>query len=128
MPKVSKDSAAEHLDMGPAGVGDWSDIGGYRVEFVTVREDTDLSPLLAGLPNDECQCAHFGYVFKGRLWYRSGGEETSVVAGEAFYETPGHTSGADAGSEFVLFTPADQAEELWAHMAKRAQELQAASN
>jgi mannose-6-phosphate isomerase-like protein (cupin superfamily) len=127
MPKVSRETATKVIDMGPAGVARSSDLGGYLVEFVTVQEETDLTPLLKGLPNDECQCAHLGYVLKGRMWFRAGGEETSVRPGEAFYFTPGHTSGCDAGSEFVIFTPSDQMEELLAHMQKRAQELQAAS-
>jgi len=126
MPKVSRDSA-EHVEhMGEAGADHWSDLGGYRAEFVTVKQDTDLTPLLAGLPNDECQCAHLGYVLKGRMWFRSGGREESCAPGDAFYFTPGHTSGADAGSEFVIFTPSDQAAELAAHMMKRAQELRSA--
>jgi hypothetical protein len=47
--------------------------------------------------------------------------------GDAFYVGPGHTSGGDANSEFVNFSPVDQMAELEAHFAKRAQELQAAS-
>ena len=126
MPKVSRESAENHQDMGPLGVDHWSDLGGYRAEFVTVAQDADLTPYLKGLPNDECQCAHLGYVTKGRIWFRSGGHEESCGAGDAFYFTPGHTSGADAGTEFVIFTPSDQVEELVAHMGRRAQELMGA--
>jgi hypothetical protein len=126
MPKVSRDSAEHHDDMGPSGVAHWSDLAGYCAEFVTVAQDIDQSPLLAGLPNDECQCAHLGYVLKGRVWFRSNGTEESCTAGDAFYLTPGHTSGADGGSEFVIFTPSDQFEELLTHMTKRARELMGA--
>jgi len=128
MSKVSRETAENHQDMGPLGVDHWSDLGGYRAEFVSVAEDVDLTPLLVGLPNDECQCAHLGYVIRGRLWSRSGGREESCGAGDAFYWKPGHTSGADAGSEFVILTPSDQIEELSAHMMRRAQELQGASD
>ncbi len=126
MPKLSKDTAANVTDMGPAGVGRWTELGGYRGEIVTVAQDTDLTPLLKGLPNDQCQCPHLGYVFAGRIWFRTDDGEESVTAGEAFYFGAGHTSGADAGTEFVIFSPSDKVAELEAHMMARAQELQSA--
>ena len=34
---------------------------GYTVNFTSIREDSDLAPLLKGLPGDSCQCPHWGY-------------------------------------------------------------------
>jgi hypothetical protein len=31
------------------------------VDFLTFREDFDATPLLKGLPDDQCQCPHWGY-------------------------------------------------------------------
>ena len=127
MAKTSRETAENVQDMGDIGTVRSSDLSGYRAEFVTVDQDTDLTPLLVGLPNDECQCSHWGYVFKGRMWFRSkDGLDESVGAGEAFAFTPGHVSGADGGSEFLVFTPSEQAAELDTHMMKRVQELQGA--
>jgi len=54
MPKVSRDSAENVADMGPAE--DRSDeLDGYAVSFVTIRQDADLAPMLKGLPDDRCQ-------------------------------------------------------------------------
>lgn len=61
MPKVSRDSATVD-DYGP--VEDrHKDIEGYTVSFATFKEDIDATPMLKGLPDDSCQCPHWGYVF-----------------------------------------------------------------
>ena len=52
-------------DYGP--VVDRSDaVEGYTVNFTSFREDIDATPLLKGLPDDRCQCPHWGYVINGR--------------------------------------------------------------
>ena len=109
MPKVSKETAEKFEDWGPAGK-EWSQVldGTLHVSFVEVAEDADLSPMLVGLPNDECQCSHWGYVLEGRIWHRSGGREEICEAGDAFYVGPGHTSGAYGGARFVNMTPAKE--------------------
>ena len=61
MPKVSRDSATQGGEFGP--VVDRSDqIEGYTVNFTSFREDIDATPLLKGLPDDSCQCPHWGYL------------------------------------------------------------------
>jgi hypothetical protein len=66
MPKVSRESAAKVDDMGPIGEDRHEDLdGGQSVSFVSIRKETDLAPMLKGLPDDRCQCPHWGYVFKG---------------------------------------------------------------
>jgi hypothetical protein len=125
MPKMSKESASSVEEFGPGK--EWADeLDGYKASIVAVREDADLTPLLQGLPNDQCQCPHWGYVFTGRMWFRSDEREESYGPGDAFYVLPGHTSGVDADSEFLIFSPSEQIAEVEAHMARRAQELQSA--
>jgi hypothetical protein len=107
MPKVSKDSAADHQEHGP--VEEWSeDLDGYTVNFVSFGVDIDSTPLLKGLPDDRCPCPHWGYVFKGRLTYRFADREEVHEAGDAFYVPGGHRQLADAGTEFVQFSPAEE--------------------
>jgi hypothetical protein len=125
MPKVSRDSAAQVEDHGP--VEDrHEDIDGYTVNFVSLREDMDLAPLLRGLPDDSCQCPHWGYVFKGRLTWRFADHQEVFEAGDAFYVPPGHTPVAQAGSEFVQFSPRDELRTVQAAMAKNMQAMQRA--
>ena len=63
--------------------------------------------MLKGLPQDRCQCSHWGYVFKVQMTVRYADHEEPIAPGEAFYMTPGHTPAAIAGTEFVQFSPTD---------------------
>jgi Cupin domain len=126
MPKVSKDSAAHHHDHGP--VEEWSeDIDGYTVNFVSFGVDIDSTPLLKGLPDDLCQAPHWGYVLKGRVIYRFGDREEVHEAGDAFYVPAGHTQLADAGTEYVQFSPAEELRQVSETMMKNMQAMQTQS-
>jgi hypothetical protein len=107
MPKVSKDTTAKTADFGVAEDRS-SDLEGYTVNFVSIRETHDLAPMLKSLPGGNCSCPHWGYLFKGRMIVRYDDHEEVFEAGDAFYMTPGHAPEAEAGSEFVQFSPADQ--------------------
>ena len=106
-PRLSKQTASIVEDFGVAE-DRHDDLDGYTVNFVTIRQDHDLAPMLSGLPGGNCPCPHWGYVFKGRLTIRYGDHEETVEAGEAFYMPPGHAPAAEAGTEFVQFSPAEQ--------------------
>ena len=121
MPTFSKDTSTPQ-SMGPGT--EWrGDLDGYTSSLVAVTEDTDLTPLLQGLPGDQCPSPHWGYVFAGSMWFRRDGKDEVVHAGEAFYVPPGHTSGAAGGSEFLVFSPTEVMDPVEAHMMRRAQEL-----
>jgi hypothetical protein len=104
-----------------------ADLGGYTVSMVKVDADTDLTEMLRGLPGDECPSPHWGVVSHGSMWFRHGDRDEIIGAGDAFYAPPGHTAGASAGTEFVIFSPAEVMATVEAHMAARAQELFGAS-
>jgi hypothetical protein len=81
-----------------------------HVGFETYHEEFDIAPLLEGLPNDMCQCPHWGYIRKGRMRVRyqeEDGEEV-IEAGEAYYLPPGHAPIMEAGTEIVEFSPKDE--------------------
>lgn len=67
-----------------------------------------MSPLFKGLPDDRCQCPHWGYVIKGKLTYVSADGEETIEAGEAYYAPPGHVPKLYAGTEVVEFSPSDE--------------------
>ena len=123
MPKVSKDSASQTVDHGP--VMDRSEqLDGYTVNFVTFRQDIDATPLLKGLPDDRCQCPHWGYVIKGRLVYRFGDGEETFAAGDAFYAPPGHVPVQhEPGTEIVQFSPTEELHEVETVMARNMQAI-----
>jgi mannose-6-phosphate isomerase-like protein (cupin superfamily) len=106
MPKVSRESASQVRDFKLAE-DRTEELDGYSVSFVSIRETHDLAALLKGLPGDSCQCPHWGYVFKGKLTWRFADHEEVCEAGDAYYVPPGHVPEAEAGSEFVQFSPSD---------------------
>ena len=125
MPRVSKASATQGGDHGV--VEDRSDqLDSYTVNFVTFRQDVDATPLMKGLPEDRCQCPHWGYVIKGRLTYRFADREEVFEAGDAFYLPPGHIPVAnEPGSEMVQFSPAEALRDTAAVMEKNMHALSA---
>jgi hypothetical protein len=125
MPKVSKESAAHVDDLGVAE-DRHEELGGYTVDFTSIRQDMDLTPLLKGLPDDRCQCPHWGYMFKGRMKVRYADREEIYEAGDAFYMPPGHAPSAEAGSEFLQISPTEELQASVAVIMKNMQKMQAA--
>jgi hypothetical protein len=82
--------------------------GGYTVGFESYGADADLAPVFRGLPDDQCQCEHWGYVLKGKIGFRYGDREETYEAGDAYYAPPGHTPILYAGGEVVEFSPTDE--------------------
>jgi hypothetical protein len=87
---VSKD------ELEPTILGEYEgrsiDAGDLRIAFESMPAQfpPDESPF-KGLPDDRCQCDHWGYLFKGsfRVSYTDGPDEV-VHAGEAYHLRPGH--------------------------------------
>lgn len=107
MPKVSRASATNVKDFGVA-VDRSDDVDGYTINFVSIRESHDLAPLLEALPGGNCSCPHWGYVIKGRVIVRYDDHEEVLETGDAFYMSPGHAPEAEAGTELLQISPADQ--------------------
>jgi hypothetical protein len=125
MPKVSRDSATQGGDFGPV-VDRSEELEGYSVNFTTFHEDIDATPLMKGLPDDRCQCPHWGYVVAGKLTFRYADREEVFEAGDAFYTPPGHVPVKhEPGTEIVLFSPADELRKTEAVMMKNMQVMQA---
>ena len=106
MPKMSKDSVAA-IDHGP--VLDWhAEMEGYTVDIVQFKHDMDHGPLLRGLPDDRCQCPHWGYILSGHVTMRYADHEETYTAGDAFYAPPGHVPVSnEPGTEYLQFSPTD---------------------
>ena len=120
MPKVSKDTTDKVVDFGVAEDRS-SDLDGYTVNFVTIKQTHDLAPMLAALPGGNCSCPHWGYVFKGRVVVRYGDREEVFEAGDAFYMPPGHAPAADAGTELLQISPAEDLAVVEAAIAAQMQ-------
>jgi hypothetical protein len=104
---ISRDTAPNVEDPGPVEVRS-GELGGFTVDFMTVRQGHDMAPLLVGLPDDHCQCPHWGYVLKGGITLRHTDGTTEVAgAGDAFYLEPGHIPTFESGTEYVQFSPTE---------------------
>ena len=124
MPRLSKDSAPNVQDAGPA-VDRSGDLDDITVSFVTIRQGHSLAPLLRGLPGDSCQCPHWGYLLAGTITVSYADREETYQAGDAYYMLPGHVPAAAAGTEFIQFSPAEQLAETLAVMKANAQRAMA---
>ena len=94
MPRASKTTASDSVELdGYEGHFENLD-GGYTVGFETYTADADLTPLFAGLPDDRCQCAHWGYVIKGKVTFKTADGDETFETGDAYYVGPGHTPDA----------------------------------
>ena len=107
MPKTSKQTASRVEDMGVME-GRYSELGGYTVGFETFRQDADAAPVFRGLPDDRCQCLHWGYVIAGRLTLRYADHDEVYEAGDAYVAPPGHLPLVAAGTEVVEFSPTEE--------------------
>lgn len=124
MPKVSKESATQGGDYGPV-VDQCDQLGSYTASFVSFRQDIDATPLLKGLPDDRCQCPHWGYVITGKLTLRFADHEEVFEAGDAWYAPPGHVPVKhEPGTKIVQFSPTQQLAETEAAMARNMRAMQ----
>ena len=106
MAKVSDTTTDKFEDFGVA-LDRSSTIEGYTVNFVAIKSEMDLAPLLAALPGGHCSCPHWGHMLAGRMVVTYADREEVLEAGDAFYLPPGHSPRAEAGAEFVQFSPAE---------------------
>ena len=104
--------------------GKFEDLGGYTVGFETYTEDADMAPLFVGLPDDRCQCPHWGVVLKGMLTYHYRDSSDTIEAGEAYFAPPGHTPELHAGTEVVEFSPTAELERTLEVVLRNAEAAQ----
>jgi mannose-6-phosphate isomerase-like protein (cupin superfamily) len=124
VPKVSKESATRGGDHGPV-VEQSDDLDDYTVNFVEFRQDVDATPLMKGLPDDRCQCPHWGYVIQGSLTFRYADREEVFETGDAYYTPPGHVPVRhEPGTQIVQFSPADELRKTEEAMMKNMQAMQ----
>ena len=104
MPRTRKDQAPVLLD-GPEMEGRYVDLGDYTVAYETFHTDADPAPLFRGLPDDRCQCPHWGVVVSGKVIFRYADHDEVYEAGDAFYAPPGHVPLPTGGTTLVEFSP-----------------------
>jgi hypothetical protein len=97
--------------------------GGMTAAFLRFSKGTDMGDVLKGMPDDLCQCPHWGFMFKGRVKLRTKHGDEFYEAGQAFYMSPGHAPEALEDCELLDISPSDQWNELIDHIKTRMPEM-----
>jgi hypothetical protein len=106
MPSANQMTTPIAVDL-PEIIGRYADAGEYTIAFESFPQDVDPAPLFAGLPDDRCQCPHWGVVTAGQITFRWADHEETFVEGDAYYAPPGHLPLIAAGTSVVEFSPAE---------------------
>jgi hypothetical protein len=116
MPRTSKAEAPVAVDNGVL-TSRHVELDDFTVEFENYYVDADGAPVFKGLPDDRCQCPHWGIVVSGelRLGYADG--DDTYRAGDAYVARPGHVPVITAGTEVIEFSPTDMLAETLAVLA-----------
>jgi hypothetical protein len=104
MPRTRKDEAPVLID-DPRIESRAVELGETTVVFEHYLADVDPAPLFRGLPDDRCQCPHWGLVLSGRLTVHHADHDETFVADDAYTIAPGHTPEVFADTEIVEFRP-----------------------
>jgi hypothetical protein len=104
MPRTRKDEAPLIVDE-PVIQGRYVELGDYTISYESFPHDFDPAPVFRGLPDDRCQCPHWGVVVSGTLTMRFADREEIYNAGDAYYIPPGHLPLVYAGAEVIEFSP-----------------------
>jgi hypothetical protein len=103
---------------------EWGDM---NVGLEIFPAGTDTEPLFKGLPDDRCQCPHWGYVISGRMRIRYADHDEIVSAGDFYYFAPGHLPYFEEDTEVVEFSPKDEYQKTMEVATANVAALQAAS-
>lgn len=79
--------------------------GAMNVALESFPAGTDTGPLFKGLPNDRCQCPHWGYVVSGRFRVFFADREETLRTGDIYYLEPGHVLVYDEPTDLKEFSP-----------------------
>ena len=92
--------------------------GDQLVRHISLPSGVDFTPLFKGLPDDLCQCPHWGYVLEGSITVRyADGTQETTSKGELYYWPGAHTGWTDEGVVFLEFSPAEQLRPVLEHLA-----------
>ena len=126
MPRTSKANAPIAFDE-PMIEARYVELDDYTVGFETHKADLDPGPLFAGLPDDRCQCPHWGVVVAGRMIFRYADHDEVYQAGDVYYGRPGHLPLMFAGTELIEFSPTEALNATLAVIERNLEAAKAAS-
>ena len=97
----------------------FSPVGSMTLSFYQIPKSTDFASLLKGLPEDMCQCPHYGYLLKGKMLVRTKTGEEIVETGQVFYMGPGHVPEFLEDCELFEFAPTAEFNQMMEHIMRQ---------
>lgn len=88
---------------------------GLAQAVIRLQAGLRTDPLFAGLPDDRCQCAHWGYIVSGTMRVHTSAGASDYQAGQLYYWAPGHNLEAVTDAEYLEFSRSDEYDGLMAH-------------
>ena len=126
MPRISKPEASVAMKS-EVITSRRAELDDFTVVFEEYHVDADGAPVFKGLPEDRCQCPHWGIVVSGELRLRYADGEDTYRAGDAYVARPGHVPVVTAGTEVIEFSPTDKLAETLAVIAANLAGVEASS-
>ncbi len=105
--------------------GRFSEWGDFTVAFEKIPAG-EFDELFSGLPDDRCQCPHYGVLLTGKLTIKYADREETVTAGQAYYMAPGHLPRFDEDCETVEFSPTTKLQQTLAVIQRNVRAMQTA--
>ena len=84
---------------------DWSDL---TVSIESFPQGLDTAPIFRGLPDDRCQCPHWGVVTSGSMSVNYPDHDETASTGDVFYMPPGHVPTFEVGTQLIMFSPTEE--------------------
>ena len=94
------------------------DADGLAICLIRLDGGLRTDPLFAGLPDDRCQCAHWGYIISGTMRVHRADGARDYEAGEVYHWEPGHNLEAVTDAEYVEITRSEDYDALMAHCTR----------
>ena len=110
MPSARKDTTPVAIDEELIEAR-YAQLGDFTVGFETYKQDVDPAPLFRGLPDDRCQCPHWGQVVSGEITFRWSDHDETYSAGDVYHAPGGHLPLIKAGTTVVEFSPTAELEQ-----------------
>lgn len=94
--------------------------GALGVEYFSLKEGTDIAPLLQGLEDDLCQAPHWGYILDGQVVVTYADQTEEICSGgDVFHWPAGHSVRVNSDAEVILFSPQHEHLAVISHMRSR---------
>jgi hypothetical protein len=83
--------------------------GPLTLQWESYEPGVDPGPLYQGLPDDMCQCHHYGFLIRGSMRFRTKDGDLAIRAGQVYHLGPGHVPlPLEEQVELVEFTDSEE--------------------